>query len=266
MFDRLEWNKDHMRIAELLFRLEHCRSDNWTLGDKYFNLYKVKPLFDQYAKLFEQRKWYQAQNILELGMWDGGSLVIWNEVFSPAKIVGVDLKQRENSQYFQEYLLSRKPGERVRTYWGVDQANCGELRRIVRDEFDQPLDVVFDDASHLYQPTKLAFETLFPLLRPGGLYIIEDWAWLHWPEFNNDPYFAGRTSLTELVVEIVEMIGSARGESPAILTVQPGFVVVEKGQLGIAAGADFKLDDMISRRTSLADDYAPPPGLVRTLD
>lgn len=39
----------------------------------------------------------------------------------------------------------------------------------------QPLDLVIDDASHLLNETRASFETLFPLLGPGGLYVIEDW-------------------------------------------------------------------------------------------
>ena len=35
---------------------------------------------------------------------------------------------------------------------------------------------MIDDASHLYVETKASFEELFPRLRPGGLFIIEDWA------------------------------------------------------------------------------------------
>jgi hypothetical protein len=51
----------------------------------------------------------------------------------------------------------------------------------VAHEFSAPLDLVIDDASHIYGPTKASFQALFPLLRPGGLYLIEDWAWAHWP-------------------------------------------------------------------------------------
>ena len=47
------------------------------------------------------------------------------------------------------------------------------------------LDLVIDDGSHLAEPTRTSFDTLFPLLAPGGFYIIEDWAWEHWPEFQD---------------------------------------------------------------------------------
>ena len=40
-------------------------------------------------------------------------------------------------------------------------------------------DLIVDDASHLYRPTLASFEVLYPRLRPGGTYVIEDWAGDH---------------------------------------------------------------------------------------
>ena len=34
---------------------------------------------------------------------------------------------------------------------------------------------MIDDASHLLMPTERSFDALFPRVRPGGAYIIEDW-------------------------------------------------------------------------------------------
>ena len=35
---------------------------------------------------------------------------------------------------------------------------------------------MIDDASHLYHPTVTTFELLFPRIRKGGRFVIEDWA------------------------------------------------------------------------------------------
>ena len=68
--------------------------------------------------------------------------------------------------------------ERVRPYYGVDQVDSARLVTIVAEEFgDERLDLVVDDASHSLEPTRTSFETLFPRLRDGGLYLIEDWNW-----------------------------------------------------------------------------------------
>ena len=44
---------------------------------------------------------------------------------------------------------------------------------------DEQLDLVVDDASHYLDPTRASFDVLFPRLRPGGLYVIEDWTIPH---------------------------------------------------------------------------------------
>jgi len=48
-------------------------------------------------------------------------------------------------------------------------------------------------------------EVLFPLLRPGGWYVIEDWQWAHSPGFT-DPtgYLTGQRGLSNLVVRGVD--------------------------------------------------------------
>jgi hypothetical protein len=56
---------------------------------------------------------------------------------------------------------------------------------VIENDFGGGLvDAEIDDASHEHVPTKTAFETIFPFVRSGGVYIIEDWTWGHsheWP-------------------------------------------------------------------------------------
>ena len=75
-----------------------------------------------------------------------------------------------------EFIEARGLADRVRPYYGVNQADRGRLTELTVHEFGaEPLDLVIDDASHLLEETRSSFETLFPRLRPGGLYVIEDW-------------------------------------------------------------------------------------------
>jgi cephalosporin hydroxylase len=196
---------------------------------------------------------------LELGMFDGGSLAFWMETLNPNKIVGVDIETRTNSAYFTRYLASRNLQQRVKTHWGVDQSDATALHKIAQTEFNEKLDMVIDDASHFYPFSKASFEILFPLLRPGGLYVIEDWAWGHWPEFygmrrpwtpENEP--------TRLITELIEACGSVMTQSagdatgPIVsVTVHQGFVVVERGNTDLPKPR-FKLDGRINRRPPLS--------------
>lgn len=249
MFDKLIWKTDRLLLDDLVFRLELGKSGEWDLGDECFIFYKDKTLVDQYSQFFTSRPEFQARNILELGIYDGGSLAFWAEYFHPVKHIGVDNLDRQDTMYFRKYLDSRNLDESVKTYWRVDQGDANRLKDIVRSEYSRSLDLVIDDASHQYLLTKSSFETLFPLLRPGGLYIIEDWAWSHWPAWQAaDHPWANNIELTRLVFDIVEIAGTSR-DFISNLTVFQGFTVVERGPAVLDPNNTFRLDDHILRRS-----------------
>jgi predicted O-methyltransferase YrrM len=118
----------------------------------------------------------EPRRIVELGIHRGGSTAFLNELAEPERIVALELNTTP-AEPLSSYIAERGLGDVVRPHYGVDQADRERLRAIMRDEFgESPLDLVVDDASHLYAQTRASFETLFPLLRPGGVYVIEDWA------------------------------------------------------------------------------------------
>ena len=72
------------------------------------------------------------------------------------------------------------------------------------------LDLVIDDASHLYELTRTSFVTLFPLLQPGGMYIIEDWAWSHRQnaQVGSHPR-QDQPALTNLIYQLISELGGS---------------------------------------------------------
>ncbi len=247
MFDRLVWQRDRMLLDDLVFRLEHYRSADWDGGD-HFRFYKIKGLVDQYANYFSSRSDFRPERVMELGIYDGGSTAFWYELFRPQKMVALDIQDQTDTPYFRRYVESRGAGGRIKTYWKTNQADKARLRTIVETEFDAPLDLVVDDASHLYGQTRASFEALFPLFVPGGLYIIEDWAWGHWPEFISPSHpWAGEESLTRLVVELIEAAGTSIQLISSIV-VYRGFVVVERGPQQLNKATHFNLEHHIIRR------------------
>ena len=247
MFDRLVWQSDRMLLDDLVFRLEHYRSPDWDGGD-HFRFYKTKELVDQYANFFSRRSDFRAERVIELGIYDGGSTAFWYELFQPQKHVALDIQDRRDIPYFRRYVESRGLGGRIKTYWNTDQADKARLRTIVETEFESPPDLVIDDASHFYRQTRASFEALFPLLIPGGLYIIEDWAWGHWPEFlvPNHPW-AAEDPLTRLAIELLEAAGTS-AQLILSMVAYRGFVVVERGPQQLDKASHFNLEDHIIRR------------------
>jgi hypothetical protein len=251
MFEQIDWKEDRALLGSLVFRLEHYLSDRWELGDRCFRFYKIKPLIDQYEQAFAKRPDWRPQHVLEIGMWDGGSLAFWFDLLRPEKMAGLDLADGKDSEYFREYVSSRGLGDRIKTYWNTDQADPVALGRILGD-LGGHLDLVMDDGSHLYRPSKASFEYLFPRMPEGALYIIEDWAWAHWAEWQApDHPWANEIPLTRLVFDLVEAAGSSTDVVRSVEVFQ-GFAIVERGPKPATELPEFRLENHILRRPELA--------------
>lgn len=124
-------------------------------------------------------KEFRGCRMVEVGIDQGGSTAFFKKLLKPELLLGIELVS-EPPEQLQKFLAEHDPGNTINVHWGVDQADTEKLSALVDASFGaQALDLVVDDASHLYEPTITTFETLFPRLRPGGLYIIEDWSGLH---------------------------------------------------------------------------------------
>jgi hypothetical protein len=100
--------------------------------------------------------------ILEFGVWHGGSLQLWRRWFGPqARIVGVDV--RPECARFQE------PGTDVVIGDQADPAT----HRVLRERYGA-FDVVIDDGGHTMAQQATTLREIYPALRPGGVYIVED--------------------------------------------------------------------------------------------
>jgi predicted O-methyltransferase YrrM len=118
-------------------------------------------------------------NILELGISQGGSTALFTQVGRPRKLVAIELNEQP-VESLENFIDAADARDVVKPYYGVDQSDRQRIREIIDAEFgDEPIDLVIDDASHLLDETRASFEAIFPRLREGGLFIIEDWNWEH---------------------------------------------------------------------------------------
>lgn len=100
--------------------------------------------------------------ILEIGVFKGGSMQMWKDYFGEkAVIVGIDID--EKCKAFEE--------DNVRICIG-SQADKDFLTDV--SETWGPFDIVLDDGSHVMEHQIITFETLFPLLKEGGVFVCED--------------------------------------------------------------------------------------------
>ncbi len=100
---------------------------------------------------------------LEIGVQDGSSIKKWREMSSAWDVWGLDID--ESCRGEQIVIGSQEDKEVLKQF----------------EEFD----VVIDDGGHTWKQQIETFEYLFPTLRSGGLYVIEDLHTSFWDEFND---------------------------------------------------------------------------------
>lgn len=220
----LNWkNETEFEVGNILFTIDTTPgSTRRQSSENNFTLVKTKSYIQNYLDLVH----IEPENVIELGLFQGGSLVFFDKIFKPKRLVGVELS-KDHIPALDGYI--RNHAQHIKAYYGTSQDDGLLLRKIVGDDLGGKLDLVVDDASHLYEFTKASFCTLFPLLEPGGVYVIEDWAWAHRPngQTRQHPWFKF-DAMTNLVFEmIVELAGH---KEISDLSINNNMVVIKKSE------------------------------------
>lgn len=106
---------------------------------------------------------YQKKSIslLEVGISLGASLKLWKEYFTNAKtIVGIDNRPEVINEQFRNI-------EGV-TYYFEDAYSENIISKLPK------FDIIIDDADHCVESQIKAIQLYLPLLKKGGLYVVED--------------------------------------------------------------------------------------------
>jgi len=136
-----------------------------------------------YDRYFAPIRWKRLK-VLEIGVggYDspvtgGHSLRMWKAYFRRSRIVGIDL--HDKSALREARIDIRQ----------CDQTDPEGLTRI-SNEYGG-FDIIIDDGSHLNEHVIKTFQILFPLLRPNGIYTIEDTQTSCWPTWGGGRNAAG---------------------------------------------------------------------------
>jgi hypothetical protein len=139
--------------------------------------------------------------LLELGVAKGGSLLLWRDYFPRGTIVGVD---KGDPPAWAEREA------RIRVFQGY-QHDPGFLSSVARQTAPDGFDIVIDDASHLAVLTRLGFWHLFDHhLKPGGLYVIEDWGTGYWDDWPDGQRYRPRSRVRSVLLAQLHRWGLAR--------------------------------------------------------
>ena len=114
-------------------------------------------------------------SVLEIGVSQGQSIKMWTDYFPKATIHGADISPA--SKICESY------SNRVKFHL-IDQRDEAQLKNL--EQFS-PFDLIIDDGNHFWMEQILTFQTLFPYLKSGGIYIVEDTTTSYWEEYKNHP-------------------------------------------------------------------------------
>ena len=122
---------------------------------------------------------FKKINLLEIGVggyenpFDGGkSLRMWKRYFLFGRIFSLDIQDK-----------SPLEENRIKIFKGsqVDKNFLNEVTDYIGE-----LDIIIDDGSHINEHVIETFNILFPKLKDGGIYIIEDTQTSYWQDFGGD--------------------------------------------------------------------------------
>ena len=181
-------------------------------------------------------------SFLELGVFKGDSLELFARYFENGLILGIDANPME-----RKFSTSR-----IRFYQGL-QNDPLLFDQIWQENGLKQIDVVVDDCSHIGSYTLDSFKLLFPKLKGGGFYIIEDWGTGYWPKWpggkpfkleehfqqHDEVFQSHQNGIPGLIKQLVDEVGMAditdrRGlNNPApslfeFVHVYPGIVFIKK--------------------------------------
>lgn len=204
-------------------------------------------LYDMLLAPLRQRS---GVEILEMGLAIGGpelggevdrqvtsspSIGLWLSFFHDARIVGFDISDFSAIRHDRFTFVRGDSGKRE------DVARLAALGR--------HFDVILDDASHASYHQQLGLAVLFKLLKPGGLYVIED---LHWQPVTIERSLPAVPRTAKL---LTEFLATGRFGSTAAITNE------EASFLGAETAGVLLFDE--STLNSLADTYNRKNGLPR---
>ena len=166
---------------------------------------------DLYAMLFDPIR-REVRNVTEVGVATGQSLKVWHDYFPSAAICGIDVFNGEGVEQNEKRVWSELAHfKRVQLF----RANSQQENSVAALGLaPASMDIVIDDGDHTFAGQERTLQVMWPYVRPGGYYVIEDIDWdrdgdrkaypiLHTPERfqpqtieilkDNDAFFADTT-------------------------------------------------------------------------
>lgn len=141
----------HPNLEDVFFRHEGNLVDKW---EQYLKIYSIE--IERFVRSGK------PVSLLEIGVQNGGSLELWGSLLpAGSRICGVDIDPRVSNIKFENPNISVH----------VCDGTTDKMNQLFDD---YSFDILIDDGSHASKDIIASFENCFQLVKPGGVYIIED--------------------------------------------------------------------------------------------
>jgi hypothetical protein len=128
--------------------------DKYSSGEGGGDKGSLHSYIDVYAREMTKKR---DVDLLEIGVWEGHSLALWQEYFKASRVIGIDINLN-------------------RCKFKVDARECDATSPAALEATlgETMFDYIIDDGSHRPVHQVQSFQLLWDRVKPGGKYFIED--------------------------------------------------------------------------------------------
>jgi len=151
-------------------------------------------IYDRYFQRFRNKK----ITIMEIGIYKGGSLGMWQKYFGEeCQIIGVDINP----------LCKRFESDKIKIFIGSqdDKKFLHSLKAQI-----PKVDILIDDGGHMMSHLRTTFNELYNWVKEDGVYLAEDLHTCYWPLYGGG--FKRKSSFIEYCKELIDQLNAWHSE------------------------------------------------------
>ena len=160
---KINYNKNISELCEIGKKYDTDKSSQRENVNNYRHCHPYTLFYDG---LFKSKK-NENLKIAELGILDGGSLLMWKEYFVNSQIYGFEYDNNLIYKFKQNYNNDRIT---------LDNIDVTKKDNIINafSELNILYDIIIEDTTHQFEDQIRVIENAYQYLKPGGILIIED--------------------------------------------------------------------------------------------
>ncbi|HEY5236715.1 MAG TPA: class I SAM-dependent methyltransferase [Rhabdochlamydiaceae bacterium] len=161
-------------------------------ADKASNYHNYTEIYARYFAPLKDK----PIKFLEIGIYKGNSVRLWEEYFKNAEL------------HFMDITLERVEYSPQRAHFHIaDQEKPEDLRMFIQKTGGN-FDVIVDDGGHTMMQQVMSFKYLFPQVKRGGMYIIEDLHTSYWTEYGGGDHPRTAINFLKGLIDDVNFVGA----------------------------------------------------------